>query len=101
TGASALHQDRAGRCRSSPRMMLFDSHCHLQDAAFEQGEVREVLARAGLAGVLVCGYDAPSNLRALEIAADSDIAFAAVGFHPHDATGLTPDALTTLAAQAR
>jgi TatD DNase family protein len=63
-----------------------DSHCHLQDRAFDIDR-DEVLARAASAGVnrlLVPGYDLPSSRRAIELAARHPaVIFAAVGIHPH------------------
>lgn len=84
-------------------MRLFDSHSHIQEKAFA-GAAREVVARAeraGVAGIAVCGYDAPSNVAALELAAASPILFPTVGFHPHDASDVTPAMLAELEAQAR
>ncbi len=81
---------------------VFDSHCHLQDRAFA-GDMRETLARAqlsGLVGLTVCGFDAESNLAALALAATSSFVFPAVGFHPHDAGGVTSAMLTELEALA-
>lgn len=82
-------------------MKLFDTHCHLQDPAFA-GDERGAIARAadaGVAGMVVLGYDVPSNLRALELAAESAIVFPAVGFHPHEAGTVTAQMLADLEAQ--
>jgi len=83
-------------------MLLFDSHSHIQEAAFAP-DVADVLARArdaGLVGVAVCGYDAPGNLAALRLAETSSIVFPSVGFHPHEAKHVTPAMLAELEAQA-
>jgi TatD DNase family protein len=65
---------------------LIDSHCHLQDPAFD-ADRDEVLARAAAAGVerlLVPGYDLPSSRRAIELARRHPaVIFAAAGIHPH------------------
>ena len=65
---------------------LVDSHCHLQDPAFDPDR-DEVMARAAAAGVerlLVPGYDLPSSRRALDLARQHPAAIhAAVGIHPH------------------
>ena len=65
---------------------LVDSHCHLQDPAFD-ADRDEVLARAAAAGVerlLVPGYDLASSRRALELARQHPaVIFAAAGIHPH------------------
>ncbi|OAI43418.1 hypothetical protein AYO38_10790 [bacterium SCGC AG-212-C10] len=83
-------------------MQLFDSHAHIQDDAF-RGEARSVVERArraGVIGILACGYDAPSNLDSLSLAAEYDIVYPAVGFHPHEASTVTPDMLAVLEEQA-
>ncbi len=81
---------------------LFDTHCHLQDPAFDEG-LGGVLARAeaaGVGGMVVCGYDAPSNERALRLRETSRLLHPAVGFHPHDARDASPSALQELEVQA-
>lgn len=83
-------------------MRLFDSHCHLQDPAFA-GQFDAVVERAraaGLTGVLLCGYDAESNLAALALAARSPLVLPAVGIHPHDASTVDLRVLDELARQA-
>ena len=83
-------------------MRLFDSHSHLQDAKFGD-EVPGVIERAkaaGVCGILVCGYDAESNRRALEIAASHEGVYPAVGFHPDVAKDVTPELLGELDALA-
>jgi len=83
--------------------LAFDTHAHLQDLAFA-ADADEVIARAeaeGVGGMLVCGYDEPSNAQALALAARSPLVFPAVGFHPHDAKDVTTamlDELERLAA---
>ncbi|MGK2966377.1 MAG: TatD family hydrolase [Tepidiformaceae bacterium] len=79
---------------------LFDTHCHLQDRAFAEGW-RPVVERARAAGVTamtLLGYDAASNVAALEMAGEG--VFAAVGYHPHDAKELDESAFAALEAQA-
>lgn len=78
---------------------LFDTHCHLQDRAFGgQGAAAVERARAaGVTGMLVLGCDAASNIGALEMAGAG--VFPAVGYHPHDASKLGPDAMAVLAEQ--
>lgn len=78
--------------------LLFDTHCHLQDRWFGD-DLPAVMerARARLGHLVVCGYDAPSNVQALEIAARwPGFALPAAGFHPHDASEATPAALAEL-----
>lgn len=71
-------------------MILFDTHCHLQDPAFD--DVAEVItraARAGVVGMAVCGYDLPSSYRAVELASAHSSLLATAGIHPHDADSAT------------
>jgi TatD DNase family protein len=83
-------------------MTLFDTHCHLQDPAFGD-TFDEVVARAratGVVGMVLCGYDAETNARTLELARRVPaVVFPTVGFHPHEAKDVTPALLDTLAAQ--
>ena len=80
----------------------FDTHSHLQDPKLA-GQFARVLERAreaGVAGVALCGYDAPSNQAALELAARSAMVFPTVGFHPHEADDVTPAMLAELESLA-
>ena len=82
--------------------MLFDTHCHLQDEAFDR-EFDAVARRAETAGVtrmLVCGYDRDSNGAALRLAGQCPSVIPAVGYHPHEADTVTGEMLEELAAQA-
>ena len=84
------------------KLEFIDTHCHLQDAAFES-HPDEPLQRARAADVvamLLCGYDEAANLAALQIAAAHQDVFPAVGFHPHEAKDVTPAMLATLEEQA-
>jgi len=84
-------------------MTLFDTHCHLQDEAFGSREAEAVVLRAvkaGVGGMLVCGYGERSNVQALALADAHEPVFAAVGFHPHEAKDVTPALLDALARQA-
>lgn len=81
---------------------FIDTHCHLQDPAFE-GQLDEPLRRARQADVVamvLCGYDEAANLAALRIAAAHQDVFPAVGYHPHEAKDVTPAMLATLEEQA-
>lgn len=67
-------------------MKIFDSHCHLDDAAFD-GDRAAVLRRARSAGILammVAGINRESSLKAVELAQKEKGVYAAVGVHPHD-----------------
>lgn len=64
----------------------FDSHCHLQDDAFEEDRdaVYAKAREAGL-GLIIPGYSRASSEAAVELAHDLEDTFALVGVHPHDA----------------
>ena len=69
-----------------------DSHCHLQDAAFgtDLEAVLERAVAAGVARIVVPGWDAASSEAALELAARyPDLLRPAVGIHPNWAGAAT------------
>jgi TatD DNase family protein len=80
-----------------------DTHCHLQDARFEDGVAEDAIGRAHVADIamVLCGYDAPSNAAALAIAERHESVYPAVGFHPHEADDVTPAMLEELESLAR
>ena len=66
---------------------LFDAHCHLQDAAFNEDRT-EILAASQAAGVshfLVPATDAASFGSTLDLTSTHDTIFCALGIHPHSA----------------
>lgn len=68
-------------------MKLFDSHCHLDDRAYEK-DLDSVLNRARTAGVvkiMIVGIDGKSSEKAVRIAEKNSGCYASVGVHPHDA----------------
>jgi len=76
----------------------FDTHSHIQDGRLRD-EFDAIVARAAAAdvcGIALCGYDAPTNEAALELAARSPMVFPTVGFHPHEADQVTPAMLEEL-----
>ena len=85
-------------------IQLFDTHCHLQDEAFD-GEALVAVERAraaGVVGMTLCGYDVPANLAALKLAAQAGSGvYPTVGFHPHEAATVTQAMLDELESQAR
>ncbi|MEX2080113.1 MAG: TatD family hydrolase, partial [Dehalococcoidia bacterium] len=94
----------AGRLGRGARVTtpLFDSHCHLQDAAFG-GELDGVIERAraaGVVGVLNCADNAESVAGVLETAARYEGVWAATGFHPHEADTVTARQLAELESVA-
>lgn len=82
--------------------MLIDTHCHLDPHYLPEGP-DEVLARAREAGVIafVCvgvGRDLEAAKAAIALAHRRDDVFAAIGFHPHEASFLDDAAYAELKA---
>ncbi len=71
-------------------LSLFDTHAHLNVAAFDDN-VADVVARAkaaGLVGITVIGIDVATSRRACDLAAEfPGFVFAAVGIQPNSAAG--------------
>ena len=77
---------------------LVDTHSHLNHEKFP--DVRETLDKAAAAGVeyvIVPGWDLPSSEKAVELADKFENVFAAVGYHPHDASKADDAALRRIA----
>lgn len=74
-------------------MRLFDSHCHLQMGQFD-ADREAVLSRMqeGAVSGVVIGVDLQTSKAAIELAANHDFLYAAVGLHPHDNLGEQFDA---------
>jgi TatD DNase family protein len=73
-------------------MRLIDTHCHLDEEAFDVDRA-EVVARAGQAGIaalLTIGTTAATSARAVEIAAQYPAVFAVVGIQPNYAAQASP-----------
>ena len=64
--------------------MLFDTHAHLDDRAFDEdrAELLKALPQQGLALVMNPGCSLESSRNAVKIAAENDYIYAAVGSHP-------------------
>ena len=85
------------------RLMLVDSHCHLQDPKFARHERRGHPARSRRRRRRrwsCVGYDMPSSRRAVELADSHEDLYAVIGVHPHDAKTLTPQDIDELARLA-
>ena len=66
---------------------IFDTHSHYDDEKFnaDRDEVLSSLEKSGVCGVIDCGCDFDSSLRAIELSEKYDFVFAAIGIHPHEA----------------
>ena len=83
--------------------MLIDTHCHLDDPAYD-ADRDAVLARAaaaGVASVVTIGTDLATSRRAVELTRAFPQVSAAVGIHPHDAGQWTAEAVAALEALAQ
>lgn len=78
--------------------MLVDSHCHLQDPAFDadRGEMLERARQAGVSACVVVGMDLESSRRAVDLADSHSHLYATVGVHPHNAKYLDARTLSAL-----
>lgn len=66
---------------------IFETHCHLNHQQFET-DLEETLGRAreaGVAEMLVIGFDLDSSRKAVALADPEAGRYAAAGIHPHDA----------------
>ena len=81
--------------------MIVDSHCHLDDAAFDEDrdQVLERAREAGVGMVLAIGTgDGPPDLEAaIRLADRNEPVYATVGIHPHDASKADVGSLDQLA----
>ena len=73
-------------------MRLFDTHCHIADPRFDEdrAEVIERFRAAGVLRALVVAdprEDDPNEERVFALAAQHDFLYAAIGVHPHNASG--------------
>jgi TatD DNase family protein len=73
-------------------LRIIDSHCHLQDAAFEDDRqvVWDRACKAGV-GAVVPGYTMATSEAAVAWVRAQEGAWALVGLHPHDARDWQPD----------
>jgi len=81
--------------------MLFDTHVHLNARQFND-DIDQVIGRAlnkGVSRMLVVGYDASSNARAIQLAEAHDAIYVAVGIHPSDARSATDQGWEVLRQQ--
>jgi len=86
--------------------MLVDTHAHLDLNEFDADReaVIERARQAQVVAIVNVGIDLESSRRAVRLAAEHDLVYAAVGVHPHDAKkldGATLAALRDLARQPK
>jgi len=79
-------------------MRLFDSHCHLEDRAFDK-DLDEVIHRMHAAGVdsaMTVGTTLDQCIKGIAIAESIPGVYASVGIHPHDAKDCSENVLNRL-----
>ena len=78
--------------------MLFDTHAHYDDEAFDadRDALLPALPDCGVGLVIDPGCDLTSSRRAVELAAAYPHVYAAVGIHPENCGGCTDDDLAAL-----
>ena len=64
--------------------LIFDTHAHYDDEVFsvDFDDLVFSLKQAGVGGIITCGCNKESSLKALKLAEKYDIIYAAVGIHP-------------------
>lgn len=80
------------------KKMIFDSHAHYDDRAFDVDReyILEQLPRQGIGHVIDVGADLASTERAVQLANTYEYMYAAVGVHPSDVSQLDENALLHL-----
>lgn len=86
--------------------MTIDSHAHLEMEAFDgdRESVVDRAAAAGLTAIITVGTTLPDCEKAVSLAGQYPLVYAAIGIHPHEVKGInagTYDALRVLAEQAK
>ena len=78
--------------------MLIDSHAHLdmQDFNHDRNQVIERAIKGGLSRIITVGINMASSIAALKLTREYDSVFAAVGYHPHNASECNRQALNKL-----
>ncbi len=79
-------------------MILFDSHCHLNDPVYgrDMDAIVKRAAQAGVTSVMVVGIDETTSRQAVAIARANKGYAASVGVHPHDAKSCSENILAAL-----
>ena len=82
--------------------MLFDSHAHLDDERFDSDRqaLIESLPGRGISYVVNVGADMESSRRSIELSEQYPFIYAAVGVHPHEASGCSENTLDEIKALA-
>lgn len=84
-------------------MILFDSHCHIDDTSYDKDRdaVLERARQEDVKALMIVGIDLKTAQKALAIASGQDHIVTSVGIHPHDASSCSPNLLDELVGLAR
>ena len=79
-------------------MILFDSHCHLDDERFNEDRENVILdiTQNGPANCMCVGSDLASSKRCIALSRQYPLIYAACGVHPHEAKDAPEDYLQQL-----
>ena len=79
-------------------MILFDSHCHIDDKSYDpdRDDVMDRAAQSGVKAMMVVGVDRTTAQQAIRIAEKRPNVFTSVGVHPHDAIQCSAQVLEEL-----
>ncbi|MBW2407444.1 MAG: TatD family hydrolase [Deltaproteobacteria bacterium] len=79
-------------------MKLFDSHCHLDDRAFDKDldDIVHRMHEAGVASAMTIGSNLERCIKGVAIAESIPGVYASVGIHPHAAKSCNEDVLKSL-----
>jgi len=82
--------------------LFIDTHTHLSfpEYALDRDEVIQRAKAKGIKFFIEVGTDLESSKAAVELAQEEEASFAAVGFHPHEASRLDEEKLNTIAQLA-
>ncbi|MDW8326769.1 MAG: TatD family hydrolase [Anaerolineales bacterium] len=83
--------------------LLVDTHCHLDFPEFDtdREQVIERALAAGVGRILIPGVDLATCRRAVSLAEQHPVVYAAVGLHPNSAAEATPAALAEIRSLAK
>ncbi|MFC1516269.1 TatD family hydrolase [Thermodesulfobacteriota bacterium] len=84
-------------------MKLFDSHCHLEDRAYDRDidSVVQRMREAGVAAAMIIGVTRQRSVKAVSLAESLPGCYASVGIHPHSAKDCNESTLAFLADLAK
>ena len=83
--------------------MIFDTHAHYDDPIYDpdRAQLFAELKANGVGLILNPGCDIPSSRRAVALAEEYDVIYAAVGIHPEECGGTTEEDFETIRQLAR